>query len=112
MSNEPKLPSVALVIFGAAGDLTWRKLVPALYNLSLDHLLPEKFAVIGVDGKPIDLADWHLRLHSGVDQFSRRGKVSPADWDAFAIKSIELPFWRFQQCCHVRVSGGCFKRAG
>jgi glucose-6-phosphate 1-dehydrogenase len=41
-----------LVIFGANGDLTWRKLVPALYNLSLDGLLPEKFAVLGVDGKP------------------------------------------------------------
>jgi len=35
MTTEPKLSPVALVIFGADGDLTWRKLVPALYNLSL-----------------------------------------------------------------------------
>ena len=36
------------VIFGAAGDLTKRLLVPALYNLAADHLLPERFAVVGV----------------------------------------------------------------
>ena len=40
-----------IVIFGAGGDLTWRKLVPALYNLYLDKWLAEKFAVIGVDAK-------------------------------------------------------------
>ena len=40
-----------LVIFGVAGDLTWRKLMPALYNLYLDKWLPEQFAVIGVDRK-------------------------------------------------------------
>jgi len=40
-----------MVIFGAVGDLTWRKLVPALYNLYLDHWLPAQFAVIGLDRK-------------------------------------------------------------
>ena len=38
----------ALVIFGASGDLTKRKLFPALYSLALRRLLPEKFAVVGV----------------------------------------------------------------
>ena len=42
------LPPCALVIFGASGDLTARKLVPALYNLAADRLLPENFAVIGL----------------------------------------------------------------
>ena len=40
-----------IVIFGAGGDLTWRKLIPALYNLYLDQWMPEHFAVIGVDRK-------------------------------------------------------------
>jgi glucose-6-phosphate 1-dehydrogenase len=84
MSNDSKFPPVALVIFGAAGDLTWRKLVPALYNLFLDHLLPEKFAVFGVDGRSVTLDDWRLRLHNGVDQFSRRGKVQASEWETFA----------------------------
>ena len=40
-----------LVIFGSMGDLTWRKLAPALYNLLLDQQLPGHFAVIGLDMK-------------------------------------------------------------
>ncbi len=38
-----------LVIFGANGDLTRRLVVPALYNLASTHLLPENFAIVGVD---------------------------------------------------------------
>ena len=36
-----------LVIFGAAGDLSWRKLMPAVYNLNVDGVLPSNFAVVG-----------------------------------------------------------------
>jgi glucose-6-phosphate 1-dehydrogenase len=43
-----------LVIFGAAGDLTWRKLVPALYSLYLDDWLPEQFSIIGIDRKEMN----------------------------------------------------------
>jgi glucose-6-phosphate 1-dehydrogenase len=39
--------NLILVIFGASGDLTSRKLVPALFSLKVQKLLPEKFAVIG-----------------------------------------------------------------
>ena len=69
MKNKPKLPHTALVIFGAAGDLTWRKLVPALYDLFIDELLPERFAIFGVDGKSISVEDWRSRLHAGVTSF-------------------------------------------
>ena len=41
-------PACAMVIFGASGDLTKRKLIPAIHNLATNHLLPEDFAVIGV----------------------------------------------------------------
>lgn len=47
-------PSATIpVIFGAGGDLTWRKLVPALYNLYVDHWLSKQFAVIGLDLQPM-----------------------------------------------------------
>jgi glucose-6-phosphate 1-dehydrogenase len=46
----PLEPTI-LVIFGSMGDLTWRKLAPALYNLLLNQQLPEHFAVIGLDMK-------------------------------------------------------------
>jgi glucose-6-phosphate 1-dehydrogenase len=73
-----------LVIFGAAGDLTWRKLVPALYNLQVDGWLPEKFAVIGVDQKPMTAEEFVAHLRDGVDQFSRRGKVDDKIWGNLA----------------------------
>ena len=41
MQKETRPDAGIFVIFGGAGDLTWRKLVPALYNLFLDHWLPE-----------------------------------------------------------------------
>ena len=75
-NNQP----VILVIFGAAGDLAWRKLGPAVYNLALDRRLPERFAVVGVDGKPMEEAAFRTRLGDGVDRFSRRGKVDSAVW--------------------------------
>jgi glucose-6-phosphate 1-dehydrogenase len=75
-------PSI-LVIFGAGGDLAWRKLVPALFNLYLDHWLPEHFAIIGLDLKEMSDAEFRKRLRSGIDKFSRRGKSKEADWNGF-----------------------------
>ena len=69
-----------VVIFGAAGDLTWRKLTPALYNLFVDGWLPERFAVIGVDGKELSEEEFCDRLRDGVDRFSRRGKTDGETW--------------------------------
>jgi glucose-6-phosphate 1-dehydrogenase len=84
MANKPKLNPAALVIFGAAGDLTWRKLMPALYNLFLDGLMPDDFVIFGVDGKPISAEDWHKRMRDGVDRFSRRGKADASHWADFS----------------------------
>ncbi len=71
-------------IFGAAGDLTWRKLVPALYNLYLDHWLPEKFSIVGIDRKSMGEEDWRRRLRDGIGRFSRRGKAEDRPWQEFA----------------------------
>jgi len=85
--HSSKTPDpVILNIFGAAGDLTWRKLVPALYNLYLDEQLPEKFKVIGLDIKEMSEAEFRERMHDGVNHFSRRGKADDETWKAFASK--------------------------
>jgi glucose-6-phosphate 1-dehydrogenase len=84
MTNGNKFPAVELVIFGVAGDLTWRKLIPAIYNLFLDDLTPEKFAIFGVDAKPIGVDELRKRLLDGVSQFSRRGKAKTDKWESFA----------------------------
>jgi len=49
-NNRQTRPPTLFVIFGAQGDLTKRKLIPALYNLAASHHLPEEFAILGVDG--------------------------------------------------------------
>lgn len=84
MPNEQPPDAAALVIFGAGGDLTYRKLVPALYDLHMDGLLPEQFDLIGVDARKLSLDEFKKRLQEGTAQFSRRGKIEPQAWDEFA----------------------------
>jgi glucose-6-phosphate 1-dehydrogenase len=79
------------VIFGAAGDLTRRKLVPALYNLYLDRHLPERFQVLGVDKSSLSEQEFHRHLRQGIDQFSRRGKAQEKSWEEFASRLRFLP---------------------
>jgi glucose-6-phosphate 1-dehydrogenase len=83
MADGYNLDSIILVIFGAGGDLAWRKLIPALYNLCLDNLLPDRFTILGVDIKPMRLEEFRDHLRQGVDQFSRRGKASDEEWATF-----------------------------
>ncbi len=85
MRGYTKTGPTAVVIFGAGGDLTWRKLVPALYNLHLDRLVEDRFAIIGVDRKEMSDDDFRRHLRQGVDEHSRRGKADPAIWDNFAL---------------------------
>ncbi len=86
MATENHPESSILVIFGAGGDLTWRKLVPALFNLFLDRRLPDHFAIIGVDRKPTTDDEFRMHLRQGVDRFSRRGPAEESAWSGFASK--------------------------
>ena len=81
--NDQLEPTI-FVIFGGAGDLTWRKLVPALYILSQDRSMPADFSVIVVDRD--DLSDEKLRrrLYNGVRKFSRQGMGKTVEWGKFA----------------------------
>ena len=74
-----------LVIFGAAGDLSWRKLLPALYNLNVDGLLPSNFAVVGFGiGASGDTDAWlRDRARDGINHYSRR-PPDDVHWEDFA----------------------------
>jgi glucose-6-phosphate 1-dehydrogenase len=61
----------ALVIFGASGDLTQRKLMPALYSLAFRRLLPEKFAVVGVARSEESTEDFRGRMREAVRKHAR-----------------------------------------
>ena len=69
-----------VVIFGASGDLTKRKLLPALYHLEQAGNLPEKFAVVGVARRPLEqtfAADMKDGIESGGGVDSAEDKLSP-----------------------------------
>src|SRR5258707_5655643 len=86
----PPLKSTVLVIFGCMGDLTWRKLAPALYNLLLEHQLPEHFAVIGLDIKAASPDDFKERFKDGANTFCDCGGVDPKIWEGFAANIAYL----------------------
>ena len=74
-----------VVIFGGGGDLAWRKLVPALYDLYREKGLPDQFAILGLDLKQMSDSKYHAHLQKGVDQFSRIGKSRPDEWKKFCM---------------------------
>src|SRR5271169_6957725 len=55
-------PPCVMVIFGAAGDLTKRKLIPALYNLARSRLLPDQFAIVGVSREEYSIDEFRTRM--------------------------------------------------
>ncbi|MHC4942887.1 MAG: glucose-6-phosphate dehydrogenase, partial [Planctomycetota bacterium] len=84
MASKVKTKPAVVVIFGASGDLTMRKLMPALYNLYLDGWLPEHFEIIGTGRKAMDDDAFRKAMQEGVDRFSRSGKAKAEKWKAFA----------------------------
>ncbi|HUX22283.1 MAG TPA: glucose-6-phosphate dehydrogenase [Spirochaetia bacterium] len=85
MSQSAQKPSATvLVVFGGHGDLAWRKIVPAVYNLFIDDWLPGHFALIGVDIKETSPEEYRAHLEEGISSFSRRGKVDPEKWDGLS----------------------------
>ncbi|HVC35190.1 MAG TPA: glucose-6-phosphate dehydrogenase [Chloroflexota bacterium] len=73
-----------MVIFGASGDLTRRKLIPALYNLSRERLIPPGFSVVGFARRDIGTERFRAAMLDGVNQFSRSRPAQPAIWETFA----------------------------
>jgi glucose-6-phosphate 1-dehydrogenase len=73
-----------LVLFGGSGDLAHRKLLPALYNLALQRLLPASFAVVGAARTPMSIAAFRAELHDAVATHSRTKPINEEVWSAFA----------------------------
>ncbi|MGE5420718.1 MAG: glucose-6-phosphate dehydrogenase [Chloroflexota bacterium] len=82
-TNEHISPTI-FVIFGGAGDLSWRKLFPALFDLSLGRGIPFHLAIIAVDRKLSGESVLKDHLHDGVNKFSRHGKADDEEWGHFA----------------------------
>lgn len=80
-TNQP----TTIVIFGASGDLTRRKLIPALFRLCRQNLLPAPFQVVGFAVTEWDTAEFRRQMRSGVDEFARE-PFSEAEWQTFAAR--------------------------
>jgi glucose-6-phosphate 1-dehydrogenase len=79
----------AIVIFGAAGDLTKRLLLPALYNLAQSDLLPQKFAIVGVAHTAISQDDFRSKLSQDIREFATVA-VDDRLWQQFEQRSYYL----------------------
>jgi len=84
MENVTKKRPTIITIFGGSGDLTWRKLIPALYNLYLDGWLNEKFSIVCMGRTEMKDGEFVKKLQEGVDKFSRSGKSVTEKWDKFS----------------------------
>ncbi len=73
-----------LVIFGATGDLTGRKLLPALYNLAREGQLPPHFACVGFARREKTHEQFRAEMQAAVNQFSRVKPVDKELWEAFS----------------------------
>lgn len=85
MSNSKSIPPFTIVIFGATGDLTHRKIVPALYTLWAEGLLPEHFNIIGFARRDWTDETFRAEMHSGLQQFGRL-PFDAARWEQFASR--------------------------
>jgi glucose-6-phosphate 1-dehydrogenase len=73
-----------IVIFGASGDLTKRKLVPALYRLVQERLLPAEFAIVGMARTEMSSEEFRARMKEAVAEFSEAKSVDEEVWNSFA----------------------------
>ncbi len=79
-----RAPPFSLIIFGASGDLAYRKLLPALFTLACNDLLPEEFVILGASRTPYTDERFREHIRKGVEEF---GRIKPSEcdrWQAFA----------------------------
>ena len=81
---------VNIVIFGASGDLTQRKLIPALYNLYLKKRLPERFSIVGVSRTGYSHDEFRDKVREGVENFSKE-TYTTEKWEDFAEHVFYVP---------------------
>ena len=81
--SRRNFPPCLLCIFGGAGDLSHRKLLPALYNLMVDKLLPQKFAIVAFSMEDYDNEKYRDFARDGIEKFSRQ-KINDENWSRFA----------------------------
>ncbi|MCC6352455.1 MAG: glucose-6-phosphate dehydrogenase [Verrucomicrobiae bacterium] len=87
LDAAPRVPTpFVLVIFGASGDLTARKLVPAMFNLFRERRLPEVFWIVGFARRGKSDGEFRAEMREGAERFSRSRPINPNEWAAFETR--------------------------
>src|SRR5271169_4540722 len=81
---DRRVPECAIVIFGANGDLTKRKLLPALYRLAYERRLPGTFAIVGNSRTAMTDDAFREKMHEAVKQFLEDSPFDEDLWSSFA----------------------------
>lgn len=85
MNETNNISPLILVIFGASGDLTERKLMPALYHLKYQNLLPKQFAVLGVGRTPMTDEAFREKMKLGVEKYcENKSAINPDTSELFS----------------------------
>ncbi len=79
----PPVEPCTLVIFGGSGDLAKRRLIPAVYNLLLDGLLPSNYLVLGLGRTPMTDEEFRSTVREGVVTHSRQALIDET-WNTFS----------------------------
>jgi glucose-6-phosphate 1-dehydrogenase len=84
MRLEPTAPPCAMVIFGATGDLTRRKLLPALYRLAQQRLVPSEFAILGTARQQHSDDEFRAAMKAAITEFGPDDSLDENAWQSFA----------------------------
>lgn len=102
-----------LIVFGASGDLTRRKLMPALCNLEMEGLLPAGFRVIGYSRSGMTEGEFRQRMHAGITEFCAESAAHDPAWTGFMERihyfsgDYDAPsFKTFYEYVRTRAGGG------
>src|SRR5882757_10211597 len=112
--KQGKVHPAAITIFGAKGDLTKRKLIPALYNLYTGDHLPASFAIYCVDFLAVDVNAFREDLLAGINEFSRNGIADKTKWSEFASRLfyIQGDFMKAETYTDLKDKLGAFEKQG
>jgi glucose-6-phosphate 1-dehydrogenase len=90
MRLEQTAPPSVIVIFGASGDLTRRKLLPALYRLAQQRLVPSEFAILGTARQPHSDDEFRAAMKAAITEFGSEESLDESAWESFAKRIFYL----------------------
>src|ERR1044072_4929128 len=104
LSKHRGAPPTVVIIFGASGDLTARKLIPAVYNLAADNLLPADFFLVGYGRTSIPDDEFRKVATDAIKEFSRR-ELDPGVWNRIGAHTSYVAGGYADKSGVVRVGG-------